>query len=173
MSVAKRVQARSLLAKVPAGLLQKLQKTKIASLVSGRPANDDYLMTAAKPSPLEETRLLADASSLSLCDAPALAVSRLLNLTALQTRILRAETLSLTASEYGKIGGSDAVFVSSSLNSAGVLLQCLGFSREQVGGRLCAPRFTKVTQTENGRERFASACVERRGDGVYTVVSVD
>lgn len=175
MSAAKQVNARSLQAAVPKGLVKKLLSTALESLLGGGPANIDTIPPRTSQGSERSVEILEDASALSIPSHPVRVMGNLLGLTDRQTTLLRSMAQSVTASEYGKVEGNDAVFVSSTFTVAAVTLHSLGFSRNCDGGTVAAPRFVKTIETSSGRECVVTACVEMSGESglVFTSISVD
>lgn len=175
MSAAKQVYARALHVSVPKGVVKRLWSTALTSLLEGRPANTDAIAPRVSRDGESDIGTIENASSLTIPSHPVAVVGNLLRLTARQRQLLRSTTVSVTANEYGKVEGGNAVFVSSSVNQAAVTLHSMGFSRERDGGRVASPRFSKTIETESGRSCVASARVEQSGGliGVYTTICVD
>lgn len=175
MSAAKQVYARTLHVSVPKGVIKKLLNTALESLLGDSPANIDALPLRASQRREASVSPVENASSLNIPSHPVRVVGELLNLTARQREILRSMTESVTANEYCKVEGGNAVFVSSSVNQAAVTLHAMGFSRERDGGRVAPHRFAKTFEVENGQPSIAVACVEMNADTgvVYTRISID
>jgi hypothetical protein len=175
MSVAKQVYARALHVTVPKGVVKKLKGTNLAALLGDTPANHDTVTTRSSRMEGTSSPVIENASALSIPSHPVRVVGNLLGLTARQRELLRSMTESVTANEYGKVEGSDAVIVSSSVNVAAVVLHALGFSRERESGKIASSRFVKAIESENGRMSVATARIERTGDSAmaYTLLSVE
>lgn len=175
MSAAKQVYARALHVAVPKGVVKKLLSTALSSLNGDKPANIDTIgMYRPRPEG-DDSAVVGNASALSIPSHPVRVVGNLLGLTNRQRDLLRTMTESVTANEFGKVEGSDAVFVSSTPSVATVTLHGLGFYRERDGGAMVPQRFVKTIERENGRLCVVTALMEagREGSKVYTSLSVD
>lgn len=175
MSAAKQVYARSLQVAVPKGVAKKLLSSTLESLLGCGPANIDTIPLRTSRGSERTTAIVENASALSIPSHPVRVMGNLLSLTNRQRELLRSMTQSVTANEYGKVEGNDAVFVSSTLAVAAVTLHALGFSRDRTGGTIASQRFVKTIETESGRACVITACVEMGKDSglVYTSISVD
>jgi hypothetical protein len=175
MSAAKQVYARALQVTVPKGVVKKLLSTALESLLGGRPTNIDTIPLRASQGSEQATAIVENASALSIPSHPVRVMGSLLSLTNRQRELLRSMTQSVTANEYGKVEGNDAVFVSSTLAVAAVTLHALGFSRDRTGGTIASQRFVKTIETESGRVSVVTARVEvsEESGKAYTSICVD
>lgn len=175
MSTAKQVHARSLHVAVSKGSLQHLIDSALGTSGDIRPANVDAIVRGLSRQVTQPSPNIENASSFAIPSYPVRVVADLLGLTERQRETLRSMAESVTAHEYGKVEGGNAVFVSTSVNKASVILHAMGFSRDRDNGRVSSPRFTKALEYSSGRSAAATASVELNSSTgvVYARISVD
>lgn len=173
MSVAKQVPAKNLCQKMGRETLAKVLNSEASALFTTVPANGDtFVPRLVVRYPSSTLALGPGTSHMLVMDAPGI-VARLLKLTPYQQTILEREATSITANDYKRVGGSDALLAMSSLRHATVMLHAIGFSRVCEDGAICNPRFIKALEVESGGHAVASAVVESTKNTTYVNVSVE
>lgn len=175
MSTAKQVHARFLHVALSKGGIRHLVHSAFGTSGDNRPANVDTVTRGQAWQVNQSSTNIENASSFAIPSYPVRVVADLLGLTERQKETLRSMAESVTAHEYGKVEGGNAVFVSTSVNKACVTLHAMGFTRDRDNGRVASPRFTKALEYSSGRSAAATASVELNSSTgvVYTRISVE
>lgn len=173
MSVAKQVPAKNLCQNMGRETLAKVLNSEASALFTTVPANGDtfaprlvvrYASSSLTIGSNKDGGLTTDASGI---------VAKLLKLTSYQQSILKRDATSITANDFKRVGGTDAVLAMPSLHHATVMLHAIGFSRVCDDGAICNPRFIKALEVERGGHAVASAVVESTANVTYINLSVD
>ena len=173
MSVAKQVPAKNLCQNIARETLAKVLNSEASALFTTVPANGDtFVPRLVVRYPSSTLTLGPGTSHMLTMDAPSI-VAKLLTLTAYQQTILERDATSITANEYKRVGGTDAVLVMSSLPHATTMLHAIGFSRVCDDGAVCNPRFIKALEVVSGERAVATAVVESTESATYINLCVD
>ena len=173
MSIAKQVPAKNLCPKMARETMTKVVNSAAAELFQTVPANTDSFSPRLIVRYPTSTITVGVGASPSFTTEAATIVSKLLGITPYQQNLLEKGASSITANEYKRVSGADAVLTTSSEPGAAVMLHSLGFSRVRGEGSIVSPRFIKALKRENGCAAVAIATVENVATVTHINLSFD
>lgn len=173
MSVAKQVPAANLCRKIGRETMSRVVSSAASEIFRTLPANTDTFSPRLVVRYPTSTLTVGAPTSSSITTEAAAIVSNLLDVTPYQLNVLEKGATSITANEYKRAHGVDAVVALSSAKDAAIMLHTIGFSRVRGEGSIANPRFLKALEKEDGRRSVATATVESFTNVAYINISVD